>query len=90
MELTLNIFSGVEAATSSISTPPAGLPTSTGPCAERSSTMAKYVSLDMSNDSATMTCCDVGERGGRSEREEGRRGGREGEGEGEGEGGKMN
>lgn len=52
---TLKMSSGVLAATSSISIPPWGLPTMTGPLQDRSIKMAKYVSLLMSRASATIT-----------------------------------
>ncbi|TNN26376.1 hypothetical protein EYF80_063489 [Liparis tanakae] len=47
--------SGELAATSSMSMPPWGLPTITGPLQARSIRMAKYVSLVMSRASATIT-----------------------------------
>lgn len=53
---TLKIFSGEEAATASMSTPPSGLPTRTGPRDSRSMRIAKYVSRSMSSASATITC----------------------------------
>lgn len=52
---TLKMSSGLLAATSSISMPPCGLPTMTGPLQDRSIRMAKYVSLLISRASATIT-----------------------------------
>lgn len=52
---TLKMSSGLLAATSSISMPPCGLPTMTGPLQDRSIRMAKYVSLLISKASATIT-----------------------------------
>lgn len=52
---TLKMSSGLLAATSSMSMPPWGLPTMTGPLQDRSIRMAKYVSLLMSRASATIT-----------------------------------
>ena len=51
---TLNIFSGYFSATSSISIPPSGLATMTGPFDSLSIKIAKYVSLAMSNAWATV------------------------------------
>ena len=53
---TVKMASGVLAATSSMSTPPCGDPTMTGPLCSRSSRIAKYVSLAMSRASAIITC----------------------------------
>lgn len=52
---TLKISSGLVAATSSMSTPPCGLPTITGPLQALSIKIAKYVSLEIFSASATIT-----------------------------------
>ena len=59
-KLTVKMASGVFSATSSMSMPPCGLPTMTGPLWPRSSRMAKYVSRVMSNAWATITWKQAG------------------------------